>query len=472
MRVSEIPSGWLQSGGRRLDCGPYTSGAIELRQRLNGHECKRLIEMCAGPKGGIFRPPIFGMKFAQNVVYSPEYGVPFLTSSSMLHADISNLPLISRKMATSKKFAILKLNPGMTLISCSGAIGRTVYVREDMAGIWSSQAVMKVQPDPSLVRPGFIFAFLSSRYGRVLSQSSTYGALVPQIEREHLVDLPVPRLGPEVEENAHALVEEAAALLSSYQQGIVTATNKFFEVVGLTDIHADEWHREGPDTGFATTFPRQTTFRALNYNPRSAKLCERIRSGRWRGLGSICVPETLKRGGRFKRIDADPEHAYQLVGQKQLFWLRPEGRWVSRAGVPADLLVQPGVILMAAQGGLQESSSLGDAAFVTDVQSKEYIYSEHLLRVQADESMMLAGCLFAFLRSNTAKRILRSTAVGSMLQGFHPELLNDVPVPIPDLKDQQPVASLVETSLSSRERGIRLELEAIALVERAIEEAS
>src|SRR5690606_11515365 len=127
----------------------------------------------------------------------------------------------------------------------------------------------------------------------------------------------------------------------------------------------------------------------------------RIKAGAWRPLGEICVPGTLRRGGRFKRVDAAPEHAYQLIGQKQLFWLRPEGRWVAKSGLGDDVLVEPGTILVPAQGTLGETELFCRAEFAWGP-GAELAYSEHILRILADEDVMLRGCLYAFIRSETA----------------------------------------------------------------------
>ena len=80
----------------------------------------------------------------------------------------------------------------MTLVSRSGTIGRMAYARREMAGMWSSEHILKIVPAPNLVRPGYLYTFLSSRFGIPLVTGSTYGAIVQHIEPKHLVDLPVP----------------------------------------------------------------------------------------------------------------------------------------------------------------------------------------------------------------------------------------------------------------------------------------
>lgn len=59
----------------------------------------------------------------------------------MLRADLSDVGLLRRKDAESPKLRYLRLTRGTTLISCSGSIGRTVYTRPDMEGMWGSQDV-------------------------------------------------------------------------------------------------------------------------------------------------------------------------------------------------------------------------------------------------------------------------------------------------------------------------------------------
>ena len=64
------------------------------------------------------------------------------------------------------------------------------YVRDDMAGMWSSQHIMKVAPDPAQIAPGYLYAFLSSKYGVPLVVSGTYGAIIliwsPKIGRHEV----------------------------------------------------------------------------------------------------------------------------------------------------------------------------------------------------------------------------------------------------------------------------------------------
>ncbi|MBR7907606.1 hypothetical protein [Burkholderia cenocepacia] len=232
-----VRSGWLDEGGRRLDCNPYMSGALEARDTLKQLRVRKdaLSTLTSGFAGGIYNGPVFARAWVEN----PEHGVPFLSSSDMLYADVSALPLLQRRYAQSKKLAHLELSVGTTLITCSGTIGRMTYVRPEMAGMWSSQHIMKVVPNPDRIQPGYLYAFLSSRYGVPLVVSGTYGAIIQHIEPEHIADIPVPRFDADFEEQVHKLVSGAANDVSESSRLNNLATRILLQSIGREDLRGN-----------------------------------------------------------------------------------------------------------------------------------------------------------------------------------------------------------------------------------------
>ena len=462
MKTKSIPSKWLDREGRRFDCGPYTSGGQEAKIKLNLLSCKKeTLSSLTRRRDGIFHAG----RESRAWVNSSEAGIKFLSSSSFLRADLSSLPFISRCLVQSNHR--LTIEKHWTLISRSGTIGRMAYARPDIDGYACSEHVMRIVPDRDKVSPGYLYAFLSSRFGVPLVVSGTYGSIIQSIEPEHIEDLPVPRLGNDLEARVGSLMDESSELVARYQSLICRATDTFFKSVGLEDIDAAQWHAKGSDVGFSVLFPRQESIRALNFNPRFEALVSRLKSNEWKLLGDICEDGTLVRGGRFARIDADPEYSRRLVGQKHLFWLYPEGRWVARKALDEDVMVLPGTVLIAAQGTLGEHELYSRAEFAWGP-GVDLAYSEHILRARADEEIMPRGCLFAFLRSETAFRMLRSISVGSKLQDHHHIFRTQLPVPYPPKKDQQEIHRLVVEAYECRYRGVDLENQARSLVECAI----
>jgi type I restriction enzyme S subunit len=339
-----------------------------------------------------------------------------------------------------------------------------------MKEVWSNEDIMKITVDPKKVKSGYLHAYLCTKFGVPFVVSGKYGSVITHLEPEHFSDLLVPRLGDHIERKAHELLDESAKLLTDYQADLNKGTKLYFDSVGLADTTPTEWHAWGSDLGFAAPAGIRS-LRALNFNPRFNRLCERIKKGPWKPLGELCVPGTLKRGARFSRVDADPEFAYRLIGQKELFWLRPEGRWVAKKSVPGGVLVDDGCILVAAQGTLGESELYCRAEFATG-KALESAYSEHILRVLANEAVIERGALFAFMRSESAFRMLRSISVGSKLQDHHHAMLPSLPIPYPEKEIRKRCNDLILEAYEARERAIEIEDQARSLVERAIEEAA
>lgn len=463
-----VTSGWFADQGFRLDASPYLSGTLEVRKLLEGVRTVKLQRLTSGHNGGIFNGPQFNRVYLND----PEHSVPFLGSKDMLLSDFTSLPRLRKFDAESRKLSYLEVKPGMTLISCSGFhAGRRSYVRPDMVGSWSSQDVLKVEPDVEKIRSGYLYAFLASRFGEILVKGSVYGSAVKHIEPHHIADLPVPRLGEEIEEKIHILVEEAARLRANFQAGLNKATEDFFKSVGLPDFNDLRWHEQGRDLGFEVNSVSAHSLRALNYVPRAQNLVHSLGSVPSAPLGEICSGGLLRKGARFNRVATEPPYGVRLVGQRQAFWARPEGRWISAERAPKDILQADETVLVAAHGTLGENEVYGRSVLVTGSWLGN-AFSEDFLRILSGDPEVPGAYLFAFFRSNAAFRILRSMSVGGKQQEYHPKLLRELPIPIAPPADRERIAETVRQAYRDRDRADVLEDEALALLTTAIEEAA
>ncbi|WP_434560751.1 methylation-associated defense system restriction endonuclease subunit S MAD5 [Pseudomonas sp. R1-6] len=460
-----VRSSWLEEGGRRLDCNPYMSGALEAREMLRRLSFRKdaLHTLTSGHEGGIYNGPIF----ARLWVDEPKFGVPFLSGSDVLAADLSALPLLKSAYAKSSKLAHLEVQEGMTLITCSGTIGRMSYVRPDMAGMWSSQHIMKVVPDPARIPPGYLFAFLSSRYGVPLVVSGTYGAIIQHIEPQHIVDIEVPRLGADLEAVIDRLINAAANLRSAFQRGINQATSKLLAYAGVEDCQPHKWHALPPQTAFSASVSFSRALRAANYSPRVRMLLRKIEEAGSIPLGAICKEGQLSTGARFKRIDCAPSEGVRLVGQKQAFWMQPEGRWISPRHAPRGIFAADESVFIASSGTLGENEVYCRPILVTG-RWLEFAYSQHFLRVVSGDSRFSGAYLFAYLRSELAFRALRSMSTGSKQQEIHFDFVSRMPVPLLTASKRSEIETLVRAAFRDRDQADALEAEAVQKIEAAI----
>lgn len=465
MKVKTITSGWMRRDGRRFDCGPYMSGALEAKVRLEQLACRkdRLADLTRGHNGGIYNGP----QFVRNFVDDPEYGVPFLGTSSMLRADLSDLPLLRKRDALSTKLAYLRIDHGMTLISCSGTIGRMVYARPDMAGIWSNQDILKVVPNDEKIPSGYLYAFLSSKFGVPLVTSGTYGAIIQHIEPQHIADLPVPRLGDEVEGEAHRLVDLAGRNRS---KAIELLKNSLAVVEDLLDL-TKLYNHSAVCWSSVSASRLQLRFDAYYYSQKceaAQQAFDRAKVPQHRILGDVAevfIPGIFKR-----RYADDPAFGVPYITGGDVFQLAPTSDrfLMSRVARDNQLLIGKGTFLIQEAGQL--GGLIGKCVFVGD-HLDGYAVSNNMVRVTARDRFD-AGYLFALLSTTPGMILIAREAAGSSIPHMDANRIRSLSIPWPSQRQRQEVSNSIFEVIDLRDQAAEAEAEARALVERTIEEAS
>lgn len=472
MKVKFIPSSWLRRDGRRLDCGPYLSGALEAKVRLEELEAPKehLHELTHGHKGGIYNGP----KFSRTWVRDPEFGVPFVGSSAMLQADLSELPLLSRKDAESPRLSYLRLRPGMTLISCSGTIGRMVYCRQDMDGIWASQHIMKVVPNPARVSPGYLFAYLSSKFGVPLIMAGTYGSIIQSIEPHHIADLPVPRLGNTIEGEIHQLVETAARLRVEANSLLKQAVAQVLEAWGVAG-DVSEYAEKTPDvrTVSSSRLHQESRFDAFYYGSAPTEsdrtlndIADRMPI---RPLGDV-VSEVFETT-RFGRVTVeDPAWGVPFLSISDLVRFDPRtDALVSRKQVERlRALVHSGWLILPRVG--QIHGVFGTVCYIPEHLDGVAVSDNNIRILPEDE--VTGAYLWAALTTKICYLQVVRRACGTSIPYLDAKRVASIPVPWPAEGVRAQVASLVCEAMAKRSRATRSEDEARRQVEAAIEEAS
>lgn len=456
-----VRSGWLQEGGRRLDCNPYMSGALEARDTLKQLKMRKdaLSTLTKGHAGGIYNGPMF----KRNYVDSAEYGVPFISSGSMLLADLSTLPRLRRLDAESGRLSYLRLRPGMMMISCSGTIGRMTYVRPDMDGVWSSQDVLKVVPNPERVPSGYLYAFLSSRYGVPLVVSGTYGAIIQHIEPEHIAELPVPRFGPVFEQEVAQLIDAAAAERVAASKHRRAALELFQAKIGW-NRHADSIARAPMASALLGRMD------AFHYAPR-------VETGR----ASLAAHLGVRLGDQVERVFepnrgsrlkvTDPAFGVPFLSSSSVFELNPSAEYlISRSLTPhlEGLLVSDCDVLIPRSGQL--GGIIGRAVLPLPMNVGQ-AGSEHLVRVRC-HSPQDAAYLWAVLASEPGYWALVGTAFGSSIPSLDSSLISDLTIPWLSDLDRQEIGALAEKAVVAQNKGNELEAKAVALLEEKIRKES
>jgi len=404
--------------GYRLDCQPYLSGALETKILLEKLPLRK--DKLSRVTAGIYHAG----RESRQWVESREYGVPFISGGDVQKADLSDLPLIAkRQVERTPRFTI---RAGYTLITRSGTIGKMAYGRRDMDGMACSEHVLRVVPDTQQIPSGYLYAYLSSKFGVPLVVSGTYGSIIQGIEPEHIEGLPVPRLGDALEHEIHELVESAAELRANANGIFHETLDSFEKEAGL------------PSTVelLRTKAPLDVVVQSANllgrldnnfHSPRHYAVLRPYSEGRVKAVHVGELANSIVEPVRFKRIEHDnPEHSVPLYGTGDMGDVDPQP--ISRiTAFPGHASYAPGKLAVLIPRSGQLNGIIGTAVLpIGGVRTG--VVSEHAIRIFCQNEAD-TGYLFLALRSETGRTQLKARAFGGSIPTLDVKNISAVLVP-------------------------------------------
>lgn len=463
MKTAVIRSSWMEGYGYRLDCSPYLGGALETKILLEQLPLRK--DKLKEVTTGIYHAG----RESRHWVESPEYGVPFISGSDLQKADLNDLPLISKsQVAKTPHFTI---RSGYTLITRSGTIGKMAYARRDMDGMACSEHVLRVVPDTGKIPSGYLYAYLSSKFGVPLVVSGTYGSIIQGIEPQHIADLPVPRLGDALEHEIHSFVEKAAELRTKASSELSNANSALLQSLGSPPKFG--LSRAGTLTSIVALDDISRTRRCdpWFYNGRAVALERWVKAhkhGFWR-LGDVANVFGVS---PFKRVYvADGDQGIGFFGSADIFKLdRTPGTFIARAATKAieSYVLPRGAVLLASSGqlnGIIGRPQLVDSALAGQAASN------HVLRIVPRPGEILAGYLFAYLAlEEIGHPLIQRTATGDSIPEIWPTYLNEIPVLKAPQKVMEALHVQVVEAFEMRVRATHLERKARERLEGALTE--
>lgn len=127
-------------------------------------------------------------------VYVDEgYGRIFIGGKQLGELDPSNKKYLSIAQHGNRISNQLELHENMTLITCSGTIGKVALVGKHWENWTANQHIIRVIPANNKIA-GYLNVFLSSPYGYQLIKHYTYGAVIDEIDATHVRQIPIPLL--------------------------------------------------------------------------------------------------------------------------------------------------------------------------------------------------------------------------------------------------------------------------------------
>lgn len=136
-------------------------------------------------------------------------GRVFIGGKQLFELDPSNKKYLSLSQHGDRIEKQLELHENMTLITCSGTIGKVALVGKHWENWTANQHIIRVVPADDRIA-GYLNIFLASDYGYRLITRHTYGAVIDEIDNTHVSRIPVPLLkNHDVQLQINALALEA-----------------------------------------------------------------------------------------------------------------------------------------------------------------------------------------------------------------------------------------------------------------------
>lgn len=181
-KLDEADAKWFNQGANafmvkslnldyRLDGSYHTpiANLAESNLKKKGN-CKCLFEIAKD----VFLMPRF-----KRLYVDEKYGIPFLSGRNITQIQPLDLKFISKKLTKDLSKYIVKKN--WILVTRSGTIGHACFVWKDIENYAATEHILRIIPDETQVHPGYLYAFISNKYGYYQIARYTHGSVVDEI---------------------------------------------------------------------------------------------------------------------------------------------------------------------------------------------------------------------------------------------------------------------------------------------------
>jgi len=404
----------------------------------------------------------YGGRSKRVYVNNPQKGLPFIKGADIIKADFSSLKYISK--ARTANLEDYFLEEGWTLITRSGTIGNTAYVNKDFIEKAASDDIIRVVPKN--IPSGFLYAFLSSKYGQNLLKHGTYGAVIQHIEPEHIQNIPIPIFPPQKKEEIHDLIVEAAELRVEANRLLEKAKSLLSKNLKLEKETASEIKASFLSISKVTNSFQQRIDAPVFIN----KGVETMETLQMQGIKFILLKEcniSVTRPGIFKRIYVNNKGLPYIKGS-ELNLNNPftNCEYLSKTKTPFlnELKLKENQILMTCAG------SVGSVRIITkEFEDKKAIGSQDIIRIDGNDGLFTKEYLFAYFRIPFVYDYIQSLKYGSVIERIEPFHVERIPVFVPTKKLSEQITWIINQYKDCVYNAFNKESQAIHLIEKEID---
>lgn len=358
--------------------------------------------------------------------------VGFLGSAEMLNIKPSPIKYLSKKQADEKSLFVER---DTVLISCSGTIGKTTYVTKTLEKFAFSQHIIRLICKNY---PGFVYAYLNTNQAYLQIQSLIYGAVIPEIEPEHLENVIIPNAPDPIKKEVHDLITLSFELRDESNDLIDCAEKILYTELRLPPIENLEpqfYQSSGELKNFETKLSRLNLRLDGSYHLPIVQQVENIvklNSKKLIKLSSNHLTKSITLPTRFSRTYVDKDNGPQFLGGRDLFQLVPStskylSRMIHKKQIENELKIELNDILTPSRGTIGKVS-------LAPYHLKDKVISDNIINIKP-AGQNIAGYLFCFLNSEYGSILIKRQIYGGVVDALEPVMLSQIDIPI--LKNEQ-----------------------------------
>lgn len=328
--VQETPVKWCSVSlsdvverGKRLEASVFDVEAKQAYQIIKN--CIYPIQPLITPDGFVKKAHYGGRLKRHYVSKHHKNSIGFIGSSEML--DIKPQPI--KYMVDDEKIDDLRVSQNVVLISRSGTIGNVSYINKTLSKLLISEHAMRLECNEF---PGYVYSFLKTKIGKTLVCSNIYGAVIQQIEPEHLATVPIPNAPKEIKEKIHNLIVKSYELRDESNEMIDEATRLLIEELQLPPINefdVELYKKDASVDTFSVKLSQMAGRADASYHvPIVDAIVKHLEqhAAEVTTIADERISSDVVLPGRFKRIYVEEGYGRVFIGGKQLWELDPTNK--------------------------------------------------------------------------------------------------------------------------------------------------
>ena len=405
----------------------------------------------------------YGARLKRNYVDSTyPNAVGFIGSSEML--DCYPHPIKFMKKKTND----LSVKYGDILISRSGTIGNITLVSRTLEKLLISEHAIRLECDNYF---GYTYAFLMSKMGQILIQSNIYGAVIKEIEPEHLETIPIPNAPLQIKKRINDLIiksydlRDEANLLVDKATAILLGELHFPKICNFEEV---VYNKNKVNTFSVKLSDLEGRLDASYHIPIVNAIIEHMKkyAGEVTKVGDKRVSKKIILPGRFKRFYVEEGQGKIFIGGKQIGELNPTNKKYLSLTHHADRINNQ-LTLHEKMTLITCSGTIGKVSLVSK-HWENWTASQHIIRIiPANDD--IAGYLNIFLASDYGHQLITRHTYGSVVNEIDDTHVSNIPFPI--LKNKNIQKQINDIALKANEKkyeAYKKEKEALKIMEEEV----